>query len=182
MTSYYDIMLLIIVLWKEVFMQLVELCHRHKVTLPQCDRLLQYAGRRVNQLQSSAEDKSCPPNGNSGTSQQQTKVGEESSDTLLFQLLSSPQEEDELNESPSWNKMEHVKHCANNDACDCYDCHGDHSVSSTNEDTLPPRVYSDIGHIGTLCDNKLLWIKNPLHETNMASFQDHWRRGEVLLL
>lgn len=159
-------------------MQLMELCHRHKVTLPQYDRLLQYASHRVNQLQSSVE-KSHPLNGNDGTLQQQTKDGEDSSDTLLFRLLSSSSQEDEMNEEASWDKMESTKHCTNNDACDCYDCHGDHSVSSTNEETLPPRVYSDMGHIGTLCDNRMLWIKNPVHDANMASFQDHWRRGEV---
>ena len=168
--------ILLLVLWKEVFMQLMELCHHHKVTLPQCDRLLQYAGRRVNQLQLSEK----PPqaaNGSTGTSEHSTKEGEDSSDTLLFRLLSNSQE-DEANDS-SWDKMESTKHCTNNDACDCYDCHGDHSVSSTNEDTLPPRVFNDMGHIATLCDNRMLWIKNSVHAANMASFQDHWRRGEV---
>lgn len=167
--------MLIIVLWKEVFMQLMELCNRHKVTLPQCDRLLQYASRRVSQLQSSL-DKTRPPNGTGGMSQQQTKDGEDSSDTLLFRLLSSSQE-DEVNEVSSWDKMDAMKNCTNNDPCDCYD--GDHSVSSTNEETLLPRVYNDVGHISSLCDNRMLWIKNPVHDANMASFQEHWRRGEV---
>lgn len=159
-------------------MQLMELCHRHKVTLPQCDRLLQYAGRRVNQLQSSV-DKPHPQNGSAGTSQQPGKDGEDNSENLLFQILSSSQE-DESSEALSWDKIESTKHCtSDSDACDCYDCHGDHSVSSTNEETFPPRVFSDIGHIATLCDNRMLWIKTPLHDANMTSFQDHWRRGEV---
>lgn len=156
-------------------MQLMELCHRHKVTLPQCDRLLQYASHRVNQLQSSVE-KPHKPNENGGTSQQQAKE-EDSSDTLLFRLLSNSQE-DESNDASSWDKMESTKHCTNNDACDCYDCHGDHSVSSTNEEILPPRVYNDTGHIATLCDGRMLWIKNHMHDANLNYFQDHWRRGE----
>lgn len=174
MTSCY---VLIIVLWKEVFMQLIELCHQHKITLPQCDRLLQYASRRVNQLQVSI-DKSHPPNGTNEMSRQ-AKDGEETSDSLLFRLLSTPEEDEEDNTVASWGKMDPTKHCTNNDSCDCYDCHGEHSVSSTNEETIPPRVYNDMGHIATLCDNRMLWIKNPSHEANMASFQDHWRRGEV---
>ena len=168
--------MLLIVLWKEVFIQLMELCRRQKVTLPQYDHLLQYASCRINQLQSSVE-KSHTLNGNSGTTQHQQ--GEDSSDTLLFQLLSTSSQEDEVNEVSSWDKMDSTKHCTNSDTCDCYDCHGDHSVSSTNEETIPPRVYGDMGHITMLCDGRMLWIKNPMHDANMASFQEHWRRGEV---
>ena len=168
--------ILIIVLWKEVFIQLMELCRRHKVTLPPHDSLMQYASCRVNQLQSSAEKMHTL---NGGTSQQPNKDGEDSSDTLLLQLLSTSSQEDEVNEVSSWDKMESTKHCTNSDTCDCYDCHGDHSVSSTNEETLPPRVYGDMGHITTLCDGRMLWIKNPVHDANLASFQEHWRRGEV---
>ena len=157
-------------------MQLMELCHRHKVTLPQYDRLLQYASCRVNQLQSSEKPRTT--NGSTGTSECSTKEGEDTSDTLLFRLLSNSQDDDEADDS-SWDKIDSTKHCTNNDNCDCYDCHGDHSVSSTNEETLPPRIYNDMGHIATLCDNRMLWIKNSAHEANMTSFQDHWRRGEV---
>lgn len=160
-------------------MQLVELCHRHKITLPQYDRLLQYASRRVNQLQSCEKPSHAAANGSATTSEHLAKEGEDCSDNLLFQLLSNSQE-DEASEA-SWDKTDSTKHCTNNDACDCYDCHGDHSVSSTNDETLPPRVYNDMGHIATLCDNRMLWIKNPVHDGNMASFQDHWRRGEVFI-
>ena len=171
--------MLLIVLWKEVFLQLIELCHQNKVTLPQCDRLLQYASRRVNQLQSS--ERSHTANGSAAASEHATKEGEETADNLLYQLISNSQE-DEGNDV-SWDKMESTKHCTENSACDCFDCHGDHSVSSTNEETIPPRVYNnDTGHLATLCDSRMLWIKNASHESNISPFQDHWRRGEVSIL
>ena len=166
-----------------MFAQLIDLCTRHKITLPRCDRLVQYARQRIHQLQETHDN-----NNNSKQHQQsngsslQHHNSESSSDNLLIHLLSTSSQDDTTEVPSSWNNH----HPDNNDTrCDCgncYECHGDHSVSSTNEDTFLPRgVYSSDMQIATLCDNRLLWLKDPLHEGNMAAFQEHWRRGEVCM-
>jgi len=168
---------IIIVLWKDVFAQLIDLCTRHKIVLPRCDRLVQYARQRIHELQQETHD-----NNSKQQQQQQSNGGslqhhdsESNSDNLLIHLLSTSSQDD--------TEVLYNHHHDNDTGCDCgncYECNGDHSVSSTNEDTFLPRgVYSGDMHIATLCDNRLLWLKDPLHEGNMAAFQEHWRRGEV---
>lgn len=168
----------LLVLWKDLFAQLIDLCTHHKITLPRCDRLVQYARQRIHQLQ---EDN----NSDSMQQQQQSNGGslhnsENHSDNLLIRLLSTSSQDDATEVLSSWNNHQPDNNDTTCDCGNCYDCHGDHSVSSTNEDAFLPRgVYSGDMQIAALCDNRLLWLKDPLHEGNMAAFQEHWRRGEV---
>lgn len=166
-----------------MFAQLIDLCTRHKITLPRCDRLVQYARQRIHQLQQETHDNNSkqqqqPQQSNGGNLQHHNS--ESNSDNLLIHLLSNSSQDAPQDDTAEVLYNHHHDNDIGCDCGNCYECNGDHSVSSTNEDTFLPRgVYSSDMHIATLCDNRLLWLKDPLHEGNMAAFQEHWRRGEV---